>query len=345
MEMMKCVIKEKAGAGNLKLTTRPIPEIGDCDILVKVLAAAVCGTDVHIQDWNEWAAKRLTPPSIIGHEFAGEVVKTGKNVKNVKIGDIVSAETHIVCHTCDLCRNGYEHVCYNTSTIGVARDGCFAEYISIPAENAFVCDPKIPIEVLSMMEPLGAAVHAVMEFPVAAKTVAVVGCGPIGTMAVAVAKQVGAAKVIAVEPNEKRAALAVELGADVVVNPIAVDPVEKIKELTGGLGVDVVLEFSGNIYGIKAAIQYLKPEGKLAALGLPSKPIDFDLAEFVYRGLTLKGIAGRLMYQTWEQMKGLLAGGLDVSKVVTHILPLEEYEEGLRLMKAGECSKVILKPF
>ena len=342
--MMKCVVKEKSGPGNLKLTTRPVPKIGDYDILVKVLATAVCGTDVHIQDWNDWAAKRLVPPTIIGHEFAGEAIKIGKNVTNVKVGDIVSAETHIVCNSCDLCRNGNKHVCYNTSTIGVHRDGCFAEYIAFPAENAFVCDPSIPIEVLCMMEPLGAAVHAVMEFPVAAKTIAVAGCGPIGIMAIAVAKKVGAAKIIALEPNEKRAKLAIELGADIVVNPITDNPVEKIKSLTNGHGVDVALEFSGNISAIKAAIQYLKPEGKLAALGLPSKPIDFDLSEFVYRGLTLKGIAGRLMYQTWDQMKGLLESGLDISKVATHVLSLDEYEEGLRLMKTGECSKVILKP-
>jgi len=342
--MMKCVVKEKTGPGNLKLTTRPIPEIEDYDILVKVLATAVCGTDVHIQEWNDWAAKRVAPPTIIGHEFAGEVVKTGKNVTTVNIGDIVSAETHIVCNSCDLCRSGKEHVCYNTRTIGVHRDGSFAEYIAFPAENAFICDPNIPIEVLSMMEPLGAAVHTVMEFPVTAKKVAVVGCGPIGVMGVAVAKKIGAAQIIAVEPNEKRAKLAAEMGANLVINPIVEDPVKKIKAITGGHGVDIVLEFSGNIPAIKAAIQYLKPEGKLAALGLPSKPLDFDFSEFVYKGITIKGIAGRLMYQTWEQMKGLIESGLDVSSVVTHTLSLDEYEEGLRMMKAGECCKAILKP-
>lgn len=345
MEKMKCVVKKESGKGRLLLTEQPAPTVGASDILVKVLAAAVCGTDVHIEEWNDWAAKRLHPPVVIGHEFAGEVVAVGKNVTNIKVGDIVSAETHIVCNTCEICRNGHQHVCSDTKVIGVSRDGCFAQYISFPAENAFVCDQNLPVEVLSLMEPFGAAVHACMEFPIASKTVAVAGCGPIGVMAVAVARKIGAAKVIAVEPNEKRGALAKEMGADVIVNPIACDPVKTIKEMTDGKGVDVLLEISGNIPAIKAALLYLKPEGKIAALGLPSSPIDFDFSEFVYRGLTLKGIAGRKMYETWEQMKGLLANGLDLSKVVTHVLPLERYQEGLDLMRKGECCKTILKPW
>ncbi|MDL2314594.1 L-threonine 3-dehydrogenase, partial [Desulfovibrio sp. OttesenSCG-928-C14] len=310
-----------------------------------VLAAAVCGTDVHIQEWDPFAARRMTPPSIIGHEFAGEVMELGAGVSGFKKGDIVAGETHIVCHSCELCRNGEAHVCYNTKTFGLSRNGCFAQYAVIPAENAFICDPAVPVEVSSLMEPLGVAVHAALEFPLAGKDVAVAGCGPIGVMAVAVAKKTGAARVIALEPNKDRAALAVKMGADDVVNPIAEDPVEKVRALTGGRGADVVLEFSGNIQAIKAAISYLKPQGKMAAVGLPARPVEFDFSEFVYRGLTLRGIAGRRMFQTWEQMAGLLRAGLDVSPVVTHVLPLAEFEEGLRLMKAGEGSKIILKPW
>ena len=338
--MMKCIVKEKAAPGNIVLTERPIPEIGDSDILVKVLATALCGSDLHIEEWNEFMARRVKPPMIIGHEFAGEVVKAGSKVTSVKVGDIVSAETHIVCNTCQLCRNGHRHVCLNTSTIGVHRDGSFAQYIAIPAENACVCDPNVSPEILSLMEPLGAAVHTVMEFPVAAKDVAVIGCGPIGTMAVAVAK-----KVIAIDPNEKRAAMAKELGADYIVNPSVEDPVERVKALTNGLGVDVVLEFSGSVPAIKTSLNYIKLAGRISALGLPSTNVDFDFSEFVYRGLQLHGIAGRLMYQTWEQMNGLLASGLDVSKVVTHVLPMSEFEKGFELMRKGECSKVILKPW
>ena len=344
MSEMHCIVKTAAGPGNIALQKRPIPRPGPRDVLVRIQASAVCGTDVHIEEWNDWAMKRVPPGIIIGHEFAGDVVEVGSDVKTIKVGDIVSAETHIVCNACDLCHNGYEHVCYNTTTIGVHRDGSFAEYIAFPAENAFVCNPKYPVEVLSMMEPFGVAVHGATEFPVAGKAVAVVGCGPIGVMAVAVAKKLGARKVIAVEPNAMRGEMAVRMGADAVVDPLARDPIEAVRGLTGGRGADVVLEFSGNIPGVRAALGYCKPEAKIAAAGLPSRPLEFDLSEFAYRGLTLKGIAGRLMYKTWEDLAGLLDAGVDISPVITHVLPMSEYEEGLRLMRNGECGKVILKP-
>lgn len=342
-EMMKCVIKERPEVGALALTERPIPTYGSNDILIKVKAAAVCGTDVHIMEWNDWSKKRLNPPSIIGHEFAGEVIAVGENVKTIHIGDLVSAETHIVCNTCALCHNGHEHVCPNTSTIGVARDGCFAEYISIPAENAVVYDPSTPHEIVAIMEPFGVAVHAVMQFPVAGKTVLVNGCGPIGVMAVAVAKKCGAAKVFAVEINKARGELAIQMGADEVLNPLEVDVVKEIKSKTA-YGVEIVVEFTGNTRAIKTAIEAMAPEGKMAAAGLPDGSVDFDFSEFVYSGKEIKGIAGRLMYKTWEDAKGLITAGLDLSPIITHTLPLEEYEEGLRLMKSGECCKAILIP-
>ncbi|MEA4815720.1 MAG: L-threonine 3-dehydrogenase [Lachnospiraceae bacterium] len=343
METMRAVVKTKPGPGNIELRQVPIPKIGSTDILVKIKACAVCGTDVHVKNWDPWAEKRMTPPSIMGHEFAGEVIEVGENVTTIKVGDIVSAETHVVCNTCEMCHYGHRHVCYNTKTIGVSRDGSFADYIAIPAENAYVCDPSIPVEVLSLLEPFGAGVHAVMEFPLALKTVAVIGCGPIGVMSIAAAKAVGASRVIAIEPNEKRAKLALELGADELVDPMKCDVIKTIKDMTGGRGVDVVLEYSGNVGAMKAAMSYLKPEGKMAALGLPSKELSFDISEFVYRGLTLKGIAGRLMYDTWEQCGALLKKGVDISKVVTHVLPLEDFEEGLRLMETGECCKAVFK--
>lgn len=344
MNDMYCIVKKATGPGNLVVEKRPIPQVGPRDILVKVRAAAVCGTDVHIEEWNDWAQKRVPANTIIGHELAGDVVEVGREVTNIKVGDIVSAESHISCHHCPLCRENEDHVCYNTSVIGVHRDGCFAEYIAFPAEIAYVCDPKYSIEMLSMMEPFGAAVHGAMEFPVGGKTVAVVGCGPIGAMAVAVVKKLGAQKVIAVEPNAMRGELARTMGADDVVDPLKQDPVATVKSLSGGRGVDVVLEYSGNIPAVKAALQYCRPEAKIAATGLPSRPIDFDFSEFVYRGLTLKGIAGRLMYKTWNQMDGLLKAGVDINPVITHVMPMDKYEEGLRLMRNGECGKVILKP-
>ncbi len=344
MSEMHCIVKTAVGKGNIAVQKRPIPKPGPRDILVRVQATAVCGTDVHIDEWNDWAAKRIPAGIIIGHEFAGDVVECGAEVKNVKVGDIVSAETHIACDTCDLCRNDYRHVCYHTKTIGVHRDGSFAEYISFPAVNAFVCNPQLPVEISSIMEPFGVAVHGAMEFPVAGKAVAVVGCGPIGAMAVAVVKKLGAKLVLAVEPNPLRAKMALKLGADMVVNPLAEDPVAVVKGHTGGRGVDVVLDYSGSIPGIKAALNYCKPEAKIAVAGLPSKPIDFDLAEFAYRGLTLKGIAGRLMFRTWEELAGLMESGMDLSPIVTDVLPMRKYEQGLELMRRGECGKVILKP-
>lgn len=343
VQMMKCVVKEKPEAGRLVLTKKPIPTYGANDILVKVKAAAVCGTDVHIMEWNDWSQKRIHPPTIIGHEFAGEVVAIGDSVSTIKIGDLISAETHIVCNSCVLCHNGYEHVCANTKTIGVSRDGCFAEYISIPAENAIVYDPSTPVEIVSIMEPFGVAVHAVMEFPIAGKYVMVNGCGPIGAMAAAVAKKCGAAKVFAVEINKRRGELALKMGADEVLNPLEIDVVQAIKEKTPH-GVEVVIEFTGNTRAIKTAIECMAPEGKIAAAGLPTGSVDFDFSEFVYSGKELKGIAGRLMYKTWEDAKGLLKSGLDLSPIITHTLRLEDFEEGLRLMKKGECCKAILIP-
>ena len=342
-EMMKCVIKEKPEVGALKLIEKPIPSYGPTEALIKIKATAVCGTDVHIMDWNEWSRKRMTPPTIIGHEFAGEVIAVGDLVSTIHIGDLVSAETHIVDNTCSLCHNGHQHVCANTSTFGVFRDGCFAEYIALPAENLIVFDPSTPVEIVSIMEPFGVAVHAVMEFPVAGKSVLVNGCGPIGVMAVAVAKKCGASLVIAVELNEQRAELAKKMGADVVLNPKKVDVVKEVKALTE-YGVHNVVEFTGNVHAIKTAIECMAPEGKMAAAGLPEGSVDFDFAEFVYSGKVIKGIAGRLMYKTWEDAKGLIQAGIDLSPIVTHTLPLEEYQEGLRLMKSGECCKAILIP-
>lgn len=342
MKTMKCVVKTAPGDGHLALETREIPQIGEINILVKVRAAAVCGTDIHIQRWNDWAAKRVKPPSIIGHEFAGEVIKVGSAVTAVKPGDIVSAETHIVCHGCEFCRTGKEHVCPNNKSIGVQRDGCFAEYIAIPEDVAFVCDPSLPVEVGSILEPFGVAVHAVMEFPVSGKSVAISGCGPIGLMGLLVAKKVGAARIIAIEPNASRAKMAMELGADAVIDPTEVDAVDAVREKSGGYGVDVALEFSGSISALRAASLFTKPGGALAVVGLPSKPLEFDIAEFAYKGITLKGIAGRKMYETWYQVRGFLDSGIDLSRIVTHKLPFEDYEKALRLMETGECCKCVL---
>ena len=342
--MMKCVIKAAPGPGNLELVERAIPQVGPNDVLVKVHSLAVCGTDVHIMHWNEFASTRMTPPTVIGHEFSGEVVECGALVKQIKIGDAVSAETHIVCNTCDVCHNGNAHVCPHTSVIGLSRDGALAEYISIPASNAVVFEKFASWEELSLMEPYVAAVHAATQFSVAGKTVTIIGCGPIGAMGVGIAKKCGASNVIAIEPVAERGKMALLMGADSLIDPIKEDVAKAVPAANGGNKIDVVLDFSGNVGAIASSLSYIKPEGKIAVLGLSDKKLSFQLDEFVYRGITLKGIAGRRMYQDWETGKGLLAGGLDLSHIITHKLPMSEFQEGLRLMEHGECCKCVLIP-
>lgn len=341
---MKCVIKAAPGEGNLELVERPIPEVGPNDILIRVHALAVCGTDVHIKNWNAFASTRMVPPMIIGHELSGEVVEIGSLVSQIKVGDAVSAETHIVCNTCDVCHNGNQHVCPHTKVIGLSRDGALAEYIVIPAENAVVFTKFANWEELSLMEPFVAAVHAATEFNVAGKSVAIIGCGPIGAMGVAVAKHCGAAKIIAIEPVLERGKTALAMGADVLIDPIKEDVAVAAPAANDNNKIDIVLDFSGNVGAIKSCLTYIKSEGKIAVLGLSSRDLSFQLDEFVYRGLTLKGIAGRRMYQDWETAKGLLARGLDLAPIVTHKLPMSEFDEGIRLMEKGECCKCVLIP-
>lgn len=341
---MKCVVKTKAEPGALELWEKPIPQPAANEVLVKVRAAAICGTDVHIRAWNEWSQKRMHPPVTIGHEFCGEVVELGKDVRGIQIGDIVSAESHIPCNVCSDCRRGNRHVCQHTGLMGVTRDGGFAEYVTVPAEIVYVAPKDVSYKTLAILEPFGQAVHAVMDYPVCGKTIAIVGCGPIGIMCVMVAKRMGAAKIIAVELNPTRGQLALENGADVLVNPSECDPVEKILELTGGVGVDIAIEMSGSVIAEEQATRYIRPEGKFVVAGLPSQPFTFDLSEFAYKGITLHGAAARLLFETWEQTDSLLKQGLRLDSIVTHELPLEQFNEAIDLMEQGKCGKCLLIP-
>lgn len=344
-DTMIAVIKEKPERG-LKVTRRPIPkDINDDEVLIKVLATSICGTDYHIYDWDEWSQNRINPPQIMGHELAGEVIKIGKNVTNVKLGDIVSAETHIVCEVCEQCLDDKKHVCQNTKIIGVDIDGCFAEYVKLPAVNLLVNDPSIDPKYLCIQEPLGNAVHTMMEFDIKGKDVAIVGCGPIGLMAIRVAKAVGARKVIAVEVNEYRYNFAKELGADVVINPIKEDVVATVLKHTNG-GVDVVGEFSGNEAAISAAFKYLKLGGAMSMLGIPKKPFVVDISsDIVFKGIKIYGVVGRKMFKTWEQMKELIATGkLELEKLVTHVYDLTDVQKGMDVMESGNSGKVVLIP-
>ena len=342
---MRAVVKTDYAPGHIELRTVPIPQIGPREILVRVKAAAVCGTDVHIRHWNAWAQARMNPPVVIGHEFSGEVVEIGSDVHNVNVGDRVSSESHISCNTCQVCHEGNRHVCPNTKCIGVHQDGCFAEYIAIPEEIAFVYnDPSLPWEQLALMEPFGVSVHGITDVPLATKSVAIVGAGPLGQMGILTAKMTGAAKIIVLEPNAERASHAKKLGADTLIDPIAEDPVAAVRALTDGYGPHVAVDFSGNAAGLTAAMRYLRPEGQLTCVALPDDPIPVSISDFGYRGCSIRGIAGRRMYENWEEMRGLLSRGIDLSPIVTHVLPLEEFEQGLDMTEQGKCGKCILVP-
>ncbi len=343
---MKAVIKQAREPG-FTLVEKEVPSnLGADEVLIKVLATSVCGTDVHIYKWDRWSQGRIKPPLTVGHEFSGTVIKIGDNVKKVKIGDLVSAETHIICGKCEFCRRGEFHICQNTQIIGVDTDGSFAEYAKMPENNLIINTPGVDPKYLSIQEPLGNAVHTMLHFPIIGKTVAVVGCGPIGLMAVNIARAVGASKIIAIEVNDYRIKLAKELGADVVINPIKEDVIRRVLEETDGMGVDVVGEFSGNKKAIEDAFKYVKAGGKMSLLGITSSDITIDLSnDIVFKGITIYGVVGRLMFETWHQVTGLIESGkLDLEKIVTHTFKLEEFEKALEIMSSGNSGKIVLIP-
>lgn len=343
--MMKAIVKDQRAPG-ASLKEVPVPTIGDQEVLIQVKATSICGTDVHIYAWDEWSQSRVKPPYVFGHEFAGIVVETGKLVKNIEVGDHVSAETHIVCGHCPQCLNGQAHICANTEIIGVDRDGCFAEYVALPAENIWKNDKALPFDVASVQEPFGNAVHTVLAGETAGKTVAVIGCGPIGIMAVGVAKATGASQVIAFDLNDYRLDLAKEMGATTVVNSMNEDPLEVVAKLTNGNGVDVVCEMSGHPIAMNQGFKMVTNGGRVSILSLPVKPVEIDVTnDIVFKGITVQGITGRRMYETWQQVSGLLSSGqVDVKPMITHHMALEDFEKGFNLMIEGKCGKVVLHP-
>lgn len=343
-KMMKCIVKTNVGPGNLELREKeiPVPEAGE--VLIKVCLAAICGTDIHIKEWEDFAATRMSPPTIMGHEFCGEIVEVGAGVSEERIGQLVSAESHVACHRCSLCLDGKENLCINTKGIGVHFDGCFAEYVKIPSENAYVCSSTVSEKNNAMLEPLGVAVHAATKVALGGKSVAITGCGPIGLMAITVAKRLGAGKVICSEPNSYRAEAAVKMGADLVLDPTQCDIVEEMRRVCGSLGPDVVLEFSGNIGGIQAAAKFIRPGGEIVLVGLPNREVPLNFTDIFYKGVNMYGISGREMYHTWKVMTGLLDAGMDVSDCISHILPMEEFDKAFELLESGQALKVLLRP-
>ena len=344
---MRALVKVSAGPG-MEVREVPIPSCGPSDALIKVHYAGVCGTDLHIWEWDAWAAGRLKPPVTIGHEFAGEIVELGPEAKAeglLAIGDLVTAEGHIVCGHCLPCRTGDAHVCRRTRIIGVDRDGAFAEYITMPAGNVMKLD-GIPTEIGAIMDPMGNAVHTVLEGGnVPGSAVLVLGCGPIGCFAVGVARAAGASLVIASDYNPMRLDLARKMGAQVTLNPGSDDVVAKCRELTGGEGVDLVCEMSGHPAGHQTAFSAARLGGRVNFLGTPAKTTDVNFArDVIFKGLTLYGVTGRRMYDTWQQMFRLLrAGQLDPRPTVTHRFPLERIADAIQVIKEGQAGKVILE--
>ena len=343
---MRALLKEAPGPG-MVLRDRPIPACGPSDVLIRVRHAGVCGTDLHIWEWDSWASARLRPPVIIGHEFAGEIVELGIEAEReglLAVGDAVTAEGHIVCGHCLQCRLGAAHLCQRTRIIGVDRDGAFADYIAMPASNVMKLD-GIPTEIGAIMDPMGNAVHTVLESSVPGSTVLVLGCGPIGCFAVGVARAAGASLVIASDFNARRLELACAMGAHVTLNPGKDDVLARIRELTGGDGVDLVCEMSGHPSGHATAFAAARLGGQVNLLGTPSKTTEVDFArDVIFKGLTLYGVTGRKMYETWHEMRRFLhAGQLDPRPVITHRFPLEEIAEAIQVIKDGEAGKVILE--
>ncbi|HEV2112797.1 MAG TPA: L-threonine 3-dehydrogenase [Terriglobales bacterium] len=344
-DTMLAVVKPEPKAG-AEIRDVKVPTFGDTDVLVKVKVASVCGTDLHIYDWDAWAQRRIHPPLIPGHEFCGTVAAVGREVTTVKEGDFVSAEMHVACGKCYQCRTGEAHICQFVKIIGVDADGAFAEYVRIPESNIWKIDPAIPADYASVLDPLGNAVHTVLAGEIAARTVAIVGCGPIGLFCIAVARAVGASQVFALEINEHRAKLARQMKADYVLNPTKDDVKSIVMEATDRVGVDVVLEMSGKTPGIKMGFDILRLGGRVSLLGIPSKPVELNFAEdIIFKGATVQGINGRLMYKTWYQMQALLkAGKLDLSPVITDRMAMKDFSKGMARLKTGEASKILLYP-
>lgn len=339
---MKAVVKPAPGAGFLVTDVpEPAPEPGE--VLLAVEAASICGTDVHLYEWNPWAAGRVHPPRVMGHEMCGQVVARGAGVDSVREGARVAVETHLVCGHCPECRRGDFHVCANTRILGVDVDGVFAEFVTVPAHNTWPIAPGLPAELGALMEPFGNAVHACSYGRLRSQVVAVFGCGPIGCMCVGIARAEGAKRIVAVDRNPYRLELARAMGADVVVDAAGGD--EAILDAARG-PLDCALEMSGAPPAVAAATRLVRPGGWISLLGIGDAPSTLDLSrDVVMKGLTLYGVTGRRMFSTWEQTSAYLTDNrIDVSPLLTHRLPLSGVDDAIALMRSGQCGKVVLQP-
>jgi threonine 3-dehydrogenase len=338
---MKALVKKKSEPG-IWLDDVPVPTIGINDVLIRVLRTGICGTDLHIYKWDAWAQKTIPVPMVVGHEFVGAIVEVGSNVKDFQPGEIVSGEGHVVCGHCRNCLAGRRHLCKDTRGIGVNRPGAFAEFLALPMSNVWVHDPEIPRDVQAIFDPFGNAVHTALSFDVLGEDVLITGAGPIGCMAAAVVRHAGARNVVVTDLNPYRLELARRLGATLAIDPRTTPLSEVQKQLGMREGFDVGLEMSGNSAAFRDMLANLCHGGKVAILGIPEREFAIDWNLVIFNMLTLKGIYGREMYETWYKMTVMLQSGLDIGPVITHRYPYTEFQEGFDAMQSGECGKVVL---
>jgi len=339
---MKSLVKLKSEPG-IWMQDTPVPSIGPNDVLIKIKKSAICGTDLHIYKWDEWAKKTIPVPMVVGHEYIGTIEKLGSEVKHLTIGQRVSGEGHIVCGHCRNCRAGKRHLCPNTKGVGVNRPGSFAEFLSLPAENVFPIPDDIPDEIAAIFDPFGNAVHTALSFDLVGEDVVITGAGPIGCMAIPICKHAGARHVVITDVNPYRLDLARKMGATYAMNATEENLKDVMKKLGMTEGFDVGLEMSGIESAFNGMISSMRNGGNIALLGIPpGGKMDIDWNQVIFKGLVIKGIYGREMYETWYKMVSMLQSGLDISPVITHRLKIDDYIEGFEAMKSGQCGKVIL---
>jgi len=338
---MKALVKKLPEKG-IWLEDVEEPICGLNEVKIKIIKTSICGTDLHIYNWDEWSKETIPVPMTVGHEFVGRISEVGDNVKGYKLGDLVSGEGHIVCGQCRNCLAGRRHLCINTQGVGVNRAGAFAEYLVIPATNVWLCDPNIDIDLLSSFDPFGNAAHTALSFDMVGEDVLITGAGPIGIMATAIARHVGARHIVVSDVNPYRLELAKQMGASKVVDVREQTIEEAMKELHMKEGFDVGLEMSGNEQAFNSMLNNMEHGGKIAMLGIQSKNTKIDWNKVIFNGLTIKGIYGREMYETWYKMTSMIQSGLDITPIITHRYHYTEFEKGFEAMASGQCGKVVL---
>jgi threonine 3-dehydrogenase len=338
---MKALVKKEPGVG-LSMEKVSIPTCDNSSVLIRISKAAICGTDIHIYNWDEWALRTIKTPLIIGHEFVGEIVDKGPGVKGFGIGDRVSGEGHIVCGICRSCLAGRRHLCTNAMGVGVQRDGCFAEYLCLPVSNAWHVDLSISSDIAAIFDPFGNATHATLSFDLVGEDVLITGAGPIGIMSVAIARHVGARHVVITDINDYRLEIARAMGATKAIN-VTRTSIEECRKELGMIGFDIGLEMSGHESAFESMLENMYHGGRIALLGIQAGTSRIDCNNIVFKGLTIKGIYGREIFETWYKMQTMLKSGLNITQVITHRFPFDEYQKGFDVMRSGNSGKVILE--